>query len=242
MWRFAGEVRASSPSPPPPSFVVVAVVGRSNPRPLHLPNPDSANKLFCWSNKHRGFVTSPTLIYQLISRHPLVAIDDRFHSPSSVACHCANSRLQIPLPPPLYPPLLRRAKEGGKDGEAAVRDRAHHALQLRPPLRLWPAPRLLPQDPRRPQAQQPQGLWPLPCSGLGPTDLPRSPLPSHGASLLLISSQGYAPICLGLEDFYTRRLYLRIQVTSIFRNYECFQRFVIIFKMRLPKRSFRFRQ
>ncbi|GJM91991.1 hypothetical protein PR202_ga08414 [Eleusine coracana subsp. coracana] len=30
-------------------------------------------------------------------------------------------------------------------------------------------------------------------------------------SLLLISSQGYAPICLGLEDFYTRRLYLRIQ-------------------------------
>ncbi|RRT77163.1 hypothetical protein B296_00016573, partial [Ensete ventricosum] len=25
---------------------------------------------------------------------------------------------------------------------------------------------------------------------------------------------GYAPICLGLEDFYTRRLYLRIQVCS----------------------------
>jgi serine palmitoyltransferase len=24
--------------------------------------------------------------------------------------------------------------------------------------------------------------------------------------------QGYAPICLGLEDFYVRRLYLRIQV------------------------------
>ncbi|RRT46020.1 hypothetical protein B296_00044990 [Ensete ventricosum] len=24
--------------------------------------------------------------------------------------------------------------------------------------------------------------------------------------------EGYAPICLGLEDFYTRRLYLRIQV------------------------------
>ena len=24
--------------------------------------------------------------------------------------------------------------------------------------------------------------------------------------------QGYAPICLGLEDFYIRRLYLRIQV------------------------------
>ncbi|MCH91791.1 long chain base biosynthesis protein 2a-like, partial [Trifolium medium] len=23
--------------------------------------------------------------------------------------------------------------------------------------------------------------------------------------------QGYAPICLGLEDFYIRRLYLRIQ-------------------------------
>ena len=27
--------------------------------------------------------------------------------------------------------------------------------------------------------------------------------------------QGYAPICLGLEDFYIRRLYLRIQVTII---------------------------
>uniref|UniRef100_A0A453GER6 Uncharacterized protein n=1 Tax=Aegilops tauschii subsp. strangulata TaxID=200361 RepID=A0A453GER6_AEGTS len=24
--------------------------------------------------------------------------------------------------------------------------------------------------------------------------------------------KGYAPICLGYEDFYTRRLYLRIQV------------------------------
>jgi serine palmitoyltransferase len=32
-------------------------------------------------------------------------------------------------------------------------------------------------------------------------------------TLLFIPSQGYAPICLGLEDFYTRRLYLRIQVT-----------------------------
>lgn len=29
----------------------------------------------------------------------------------------------------------------------------------------------------------------------------------------LVLEQGYAPICLGLEDFYTRRLYLRIQVT-----------------------------
>jgi serine palmitoyltransferase len=28
----------------------------------------------------------------------------------------------------------------------------------------------------------------------------------------LVSSQGYAPICLGFEDFYTRRLYLRMQV------------------------------
>lgn len=27
--------------------------------------------------------------------------------------------------------------------------------------------------------------------------------------------QGYAPICLGLEDFYTRRLYLRIQVRQL---------------------------
>lgn len=27
--------------------------------------------------------------------------------------------------------------------------------------------------------------------------------------------QGYAPICLGLEDFYIRRLYLRIQVNVI---------------------------
>lgn len=26
------------------------------------------------------------------------------------------------------------------------------------------------------------------------------------------AKQGYAPICLGLEDFYVRRLYLRIQV------------------------------
>jgi len=36
--------------------------------------------------------------------------------------------------------------------------------------------------------------------------------PSRGGrALLLISSQGYVPICLGLEDFYTRCLYLRIQ-------------------------------
>lgn len=44
------------------------------------------------------------------------------------------------------------------DGEAALRDRADHALQLRPPLRLRPAPRLLPQDPRRWQIQQSQGF------------------------------------------------------------------------------------
>ena len=35
------------------------------------------------------------------------------------------------------------------------------------------------------------------------------------ASLMLLSPQGYAPICLGLEDFYTRRLYLRIQVRRL---------------------------
>lgn len=40
--------------------------------------------------------------------------------------------------------------------------------------------------------------------------------PSHaGCSLPLLSPQGYAPICLGLEDFYTRRLYLRIQVRRL---------------------------
>lgn len=30
---------------------------------------------------------------------------------------------------------------------------------------------------------------------------------------LILVRQGYAPICLGLEDFYIRRLYLRIQVS-----------------------------
>lgn len=30
--------------------------------------------------------------------------------------------------------------------------------------------------------------------------------------LIFLFDQGYAPICLGLEDFYIRRLYLRIQV------------------------------
>ncbi|KAI4999059.1 hypothetical protein ZWY2020_059812 [Hordeum vulgare] len=32
--------------------------------------------------------------------------------------------------------------------------------------------------------------------------------------LVLSVPQGYAPICLGYEDFYRRRLYLRIQGTS----------------------------
>lgn len=34
-------------------------------------------------------------------------------------------------------------------------------------------------------------------------------------ALFVSHYQGYAPICLGLEDFYIRRLYLRIQVRSI---------------------------
>jgi serine palmitoyltransferase len=34
----------------------------------------------------------------------------------------------------------------------------------------------------------------------------------------LFGTQGYAPICLGLEDFYVRRLYLRIQVLALDRR------------------------
>jgi serine palmitoyltransferase len=33
-----------------------------------------------------------------------------------------------------------------------------------------------------------------------------------GLLLTLLIQQGYAPICLGYEDFYRRRIYLRIQV------------------------------
>lgn len=33
---------------------------------------------------------------------------------------------------------------------------------------------------------------------------------------VIICCKGYAPICLGLEDFYIRRLYLRIQVSLLF--------------------------
>lgn len=72
-------------------------------------------------------------------------------------------------------------------------------------------------------ARKPSNLkvrCPRPCSCLtGPRagsyapDSSRSLLRlAAGRALLLVSSQGYAPICLGLEDFYTRRLYLRIQV------------------------------
>lgn len=41
--------------------------------------------------------------------------------------------------------------------------------------------------------------------------------PDVSTSFLLVT-QGYAPICLGLEDFYTRRLYLRIQVGLLLQS------------------------
>lgn len=38
---------------------------------------------------------------------------------------------------------------------------------------------------------------------------------SHLIVAFSMLKQGYAPICLGFEDFYKRRLYLRIQVLIV---------------------------
>jgi hypothetical protein len=106
----------------------------------------------------------------------------------------------------------------GQDGEAALHNGADHAVQLRAALRLRPAQGFLPQVRRLVQGQERQGT-----QGGRPAGRPNSasPHPDPGDPVpifLGISDsafgfiQGYAPICLGLEDFYVRRLYLRIQV------------------------------
>jgi len=92
-----------------------------------------------------------------------------------------------------------------------LRDFFRRILDARKPSNLkvrCPRPRsCLPQAPRRWTAARGATLRirPVRCSV------------SRRRVLLLISSQGYAPICLGLEDFYTRRLYLRIQVRRLSR-------------------------
>ena len=68
---------------------------------------------------------------------------------------------------------------------------------------------------------------------LAPDSSRSLPRLTPAASLMLLSPQGYAPICLGLEDFYTRRLYLRIQVRRLptFQEHSFLMRsFVIISK------------
>ncbi|RZR92133.1 hypothetical protein BHM03_00020391 [Ensete ventricosum] len=102
---------------------------------------------------------------------------------------------------PLQQPLLSRAC--GTQSGVAVRDRVDH------PVRVRPAQGFLPEDHRLVQLdlQGPQG--PSICVWFSPFRL-LIPLLSFSSAW-----GGYAPICLGLEDFYTRRLYLRIQVCSV---------------------------
>ncbi|XP_044957418.1 formin-like protein 5 [Hordeum vulgare subsp. vulgare] len=117
---------------------------RASPPPLSLtphPNPKDSN-FSNLASRHRK---------PLAGRHPTPPLT----TPSRV--QAANKHRSRPRPPP--PAACRvEGSEEGEDGEAPVPDRADHALQLRPPLRLRPLPRLLPPNPRRRQIQQPQGL------------------------------------------------------------------------------------
>jgi hypothetical protein len=95
-------------------------------------------------------LTSQIPIYPGRHREPLAG--RRPSSPFTTASPSQVAGGWRPLILPLPPPPASRV-QASEDGEAPVPDRAHHALQLRPPLRLRPLPRLLPQDPRRRKIQ-----------------------------------------------------------------------------------------